>query len=987
MDYKARLTLDTSQHDDAIKKSAKQVNDYDTKVKQTGTDVRKLIAEERKAARERAIANKRYQDMARSVGDFSRGLTGGISLLGKFSGALAIGATAAKVVSDAFMSTETNIDAWGVTMERAKGAYDVFVSTLNNGNWSNFFSNLKAAISGATDLYNVLDDLGSLKANNKWAISVQRSIVAELTRQKENGEDWTPEKEQQLESASKRLADMLTKSAEKGLEAASSGISYTIKKYDNRITEEDIKFIENGLKGLNEAEEGVLEDANDFMTRLKKEYERIKSTPNYTKYIEDENGGEIPIPTFNEHQLDEETQRIYRIGRVLAEKEGEFQKYIEMASSAEDERTSTTRELAKNQRKQNSGTTSATTSTNKLVTQEEKLKDAMEHFQKSIKSAQMKMSALKVWSGITNMSETEVLEESIRINNDEINKYRAHLEQLKEIQGETATLSEEENKQLKQLIETQKGYRRKLSKLKVEEEERRTNNDYSGLRKSPLLNINEIITKSWDEYINNLKGSELFDVWDKKGKIEIDNRFGRTDSELIEDYYNNIYEYLKNIEESRKEVQRNLGKLNVSTFVVNDKDFIGKFQQIRESVLDFFKEYTEKNGMQVNADKLTYDYLAKFMTDEFGDIEKAIYRALIKIFKDSGGKVLKETPDSELLYNMINTMLGEAVLKDFGKTGKIDIQSIDKTFEETVKKLEDELDGDKVAQDFVSDLKTGIQNSDIAKFVESLLKNRFGEALKKSVSEQLKEIDWKKYDLTKEQVSVWQNGSNAIRSFAGAWESMQDTLNDEDASGLDKFFAIQDVINSTIDSVFSLIDGYKQLQEIQKSFSTIAKQENAIKAEQNALTKESTTLKATETTTNNIEAASAGKAAIAEGTKKAVSTSSHWIEAIAAISAVVAAITAALAISGSFSQGGIVPKFADGGVISGNRTVGDYNIARVNSGELILNGTQQAKLFHLLDGTGGFNNNQPSGEVTFRIEGQQLVGVLNNFNRRKSKIV
>jgi len=59
-----------------------------------------------------------------------------------------------------------------------------------------------------------------------------------------------------------------------------------------------------------------------------------------------------------------------------------------------------------------------------------------------------------------------------------------------------------------------------------------------------------------------------------------------------------------------------------------------------------------------------------------------------------------------------------------------------------------------------------------------------------------------------------------------------------------------------------------------------------------------------------------------------VSTSKSWQEVIIAIAAVISAITAALALAG---------KFANGGIIQGKTTIGDYNLARVNSGEMILN--------------------------------------------------
>lgn len=77
--------------------------------------------------------------------------------------------------------------------------------------------------------------------------------------------------------------------------------------------------------------------------------------------------------------------------------------------------------------------------------------------------------------------------------------------------------------------------------------------------------------------------------------------------------------------------------------------------------------------------------------------------------------------------------------------------------------------------------------------------------------------------------------------------------------------------------------------------------------------------------------------------------------------------------------------FSNGGIIGGATTSGDMQLARVNSGEMILNNSQQARLFDLLDGGAAMiGNNQ--GKVDFRISGQALVGTLRNYNNKMSKV-
>lgn len=92
------------------------------------------------------------------------------------------------------------------------------------------------------------------------------------------------------------------------------------------------------------------------------------------------------------------------------------------------------------------------------------------------------------------------------------------------------------------------------------------------------------------------------------------------------------------------------------------------------------------------------------------------------------------------------------------------------------------------------------------------------------------------------------------------------------------------------------------------------------------------------------------------------------------------AISAVLALIATIAK---APKFATGGVVGGNSFYGDKILARVNSGELILNRQQQATLYNHLAGAGV--PQQPSGEVEFKIRGQELVGVLSKYDQRTSR--
>lgn len=97
-----------------------------------------------------------------------------------------------------------------------------------------------------------------------------------------------------------------------------------------------------------------------------------------------------------------------------------------------------------------------------------------------------------------------------------------------------------------------------------------------------------------------------------------------------------------------------------------------------------------------------------------------------------------------------------------------------------------------------------------------------------------------------------------------------------------------------------------------------------------------------------------------------------WVAAIAAGTAVMISTISQLQ---SFSQGGI---------FQGSKTVGDHNLARVNSGEMILTKTQQGNLFRILDNnTAGLGGSV--GVSSVRVKGSDIYLALSNYSKVQSK--
>lgn len=80
-----------------------------------------------------------------------------------------------------------------------------------------------------------------------------------------------------------------------------------------------------------------------------------------------------------------------------------------------------------------------------------------------------------------------------------------------------------------------------------------------------------------------------------------------------------------------------------------------------------------------------------------------------------------------------------------------------------------------------------------------------------------------------------------------------------------------------------------------------------------------------------------------------------------------------------------IQSFNDGGIVNGSTTTGDNTLVRVNSGEMVLNNRQQARLFKMLDGGLSLNTTSTGGTVDFRISGSNLYGSLKNYSNMSKK--
>ena len=212
-------------------------------------------------------------------------------------------------------------------------------------------------------------------------------------------------------------------------------------------------------------------------------------------------------------------------------------------------------------------------------------------------------------------------------------------------------------------------------------------------------------------------------------------------------------------------------------------------------------------------------------------------------------------------------------------------------------------------------------------------------------------------ELLSRQVDAVVDGMSQLSNSASYLNNLGESFNNC-SNALDYFSAAINTVVEGFQVYKGVVEAVNTLNELFASTSTAAASADTAATSQEVANSSAKT------------AASSGEAiagATASGAKMPFPLN------LVAIAAGVAAVIAALAtISGSF---------AGGGIIQGANTHGDQLLARVNAGEMILNGSQQARLFNLLDGGTGSNM---SGQVEFKISGSALKGVLRNYDNKMS---
>lgn len=203
------------------------------------------------------------------------------------------------------------------------------------------------------------------------------------------------------------------------------------------------------------------------------------------------------------------------------------------------------------------------------------------------------------------------------------------------------------------------------------------------------------------------------------------------------------------------------------------------------------------------------------------------------------------------------------------------------------------------------------------------------------------------------------NLSTAMDEAENSWERFM--------VGFDAGMKIMNVFTTILETINTLMTNFQMIQEL----VTAAKLKDvAATSVQIAADTEGAGATMTKAGANMAETATAAG--------KAVS----WIPVVGPVLAVAAIGTIMGILLSVISKS----KFANGGIVQGPSKIGDFNLVRVNGGELILNQRQQKNLFDMIDKNRVNTVNNTSGNVVFTIQGDKLVGVIDNYNKKRSRM-
>ena len=200
---------------------------------------------------------KGMRQAQKSWNDFTKGIGLSVSKFTAVSAAVGAVTGALKVAKDAFNSSRAMVGEWGRTMQTAETMYSAFVNTLNTGDFSGFFHNMRNITQAARDAYDAVSDLQLLNAWNMGAMQHARTGLTGSMADFRSGEASADDVKEAAEVLKNQLRER--KTAELNALAKS-------------VNEEALKWGMDGETLSNALKENFQEFTNRMHSNLKESY-------------------------------------------------------------------------------------------------------------------------------------------------------------------------------------------------------------------------------------------------------------------------------------------------------------------------------------------------------------------------------------------------------------------------------------------------------------------------------------------------------------------------------------------------------------------------------------------------------------------------------------------------------------------------------------------------------------------------------------------
>ena len=453
--------------------------------------------------------------------------------------------------------------------------------------------------------------------------------------------------------------------------------------------------------------------------------------------------------------------------------------------------------------------------------------------------------------------------------------------------------------------------------------------------------------------------------------------------------------YLDKLEKAAADARKELEDLGPNA---SDEQKTAALDKL-EAALKAVKDYKIEIGLETPPDKV--DQWEKELKDKLAEAEKQYKLGVMlndKKMQDEAleaGRIVQDTLD-KLSFNVkvkpkVETSEVENITNELNKPKKnYDFNFLPDKYKDQANDMLDRLNDLTDARQRYNDIiKKGDDTAEIEKAKQALQDTQQEYDNLTAACDRFNTVSSKIGDrvegFTKftDTVGDIDNVVQSIDGVVGAFQRLDDAFN-EDASGWEKFMAVWNTLMSVMNAVVAVMTVVSAIQDIMNAKNAAGN--GVVLAKAAGHTATATAQAAEAGTTTALAAAETAAIAPTMGLYKAVKllAAAQIFAAHSTIPFAGPAIATGYVTAMESLLAGLMA-FANGGIVGGSSFFGDHMIARVNSGEMILNKNQQKNLFDAIDqnklGGAGANNIV----VTGKIRGKDLLLVQQHYNKLNAK--